>query len=368
MNKSLSIYLDILRFCAAVAVFVGHSQGFILPSIPGFAASHALEAVAIFFVLSGFVIQYVLLEKDKTWKSYVVARLSRIYSVVPVALLATFVVDKIGSHVNPGYYVTVPFYSEASFLSLAGALAFVNELWFAHGVFGSNEAYWSLGFEVPYYVLAGLLTFLPRRRALPAACVFALFLGPKIMLYSAIWFLGAATYRMVSSPRFSLPWPAGILLFLFSILLYVLIRFGLNDFKQGMYAWTGVERTLLSAVYFFCVGIAVAINIFAFSRIVRAIDLSMKSIESPIRWLAGATFTIYLTHEPLLIAFRALSNGVSPSPATGLAGMIAIFCLCMVLAELGERRKNLYRNWISRLLIHIQDIAGLGGRWKSPAP
>ena len=64
MNKQLSIYLDLLRFLAAVFVFISHASTFSggwLWQI----AKLGHEAVVFFFILSGFVIAFVCFEKKK---------------------------------------------------------------------------------------------------------------------------------------------------------------------------------------------------------------------------------------------------------------------------------------------------------------
>ena len=83
MNKETSIYLDAVRFIAALAVFFSHvgariySGGFLWQ-----ANSAGTPAVVIFFVLSGFVIGYVSGRRETSGSAYFVARAARLYSVV----------------------------------------------------------------------------------------------------------------------------------------------------------------------------------------------------------------------------------------------------------------------------------------------
>jgi peptidoglycan/LPS O-acetylase OafA/YrhL len=88
MNKQFSIYLDLIRFTAALFVFISHVPRFSgswLWQLTGF--GH--EAVVIFFVLSGFVISYVVFDKNESPQKYITNRLSRIYSVSIPAILLT---------------------------------------------------------------------------------------------------------------------------------------------------------------------------------------------------------------------------------------------------------------------------------------
>ena len=59
LDPNLSIYLDLLRLVAAFEVVLGHARHFVMPGLPGFISGHTGEAVAVFFVLSGFVIAFV---------------------------------------------------------------------------------------------------------------------------------------------------------------------------------------------------------------------------------------------------------------------------------------------------------------------
>ncbi|UUZ51421.1 acyltransferase family protein [Massilia sp. B-10] len=92
MDKPFSLYLDLVRFVAAVLVVLSHytSHGMFGPAAR--AAYHNLgrESVIVFFVLSGFVIAWTTAEKALTLRQFAVARGARIYSVALPVLLAAF--------------------------------------------------------------------------------------------------------------------------------------------------------------------------------------------------------------------------------------------------------------------------------------
>lgn len=78
MNRETSIYLDLTRFVAALTVFLGHVSGQRLTG--GFLwqfGPFMAEAVAIFFVLSGFVIGYVADSKENTPSVFAINRAAR---------------------------------------------------------------------------------------------------------------------------------------------------------------------------------------------------------------------------------------------------------------------------------------------------
>src|SRR5688500_18002200 len=105
MNAASSLYLDLVRFAAAVLVFLHHwvytrISGTSHTAIGGFGE----DAVMIFFVLSGYVISYVALEQKNSARDYAVNRLARLYSVVIPALVLTVVFDTLGRAIEPSLY------------------------------------------------------------------------------------------------------------------------------------------------------------------------------------------------------------------------------------------------------------------------
>ena len=88
MKPATSMYLDGFRFAAAMIVFLGHVGarhvgGGLFWQLTGYGAT----AVLVFFVLSGFVIAYVSDLKETNGRDYIVARATRLYSVVIPTLL-----------------------------------------------------------------------------------------------------------------------------------------------------------------------------------------------------------------------------------------------------------------------------------------
>ena len=100
-----SIFLDVVRFLAAVMVAVGHlSLNCFTIGWPPVLMSWAEGAVAVFFVLSGFMIRYVTIAKYGDLRRFAIDRIARIYSVVLPAMALTVLFDLTSARVNPGYY------------------------------------------------------------------------------------------------------------------------------------------------------------------------------------------------------------------------------------------------------------------------
>lgn len=342
VNRNISIYLDLLRIAAALAVFIGHAQGYLLPSIPKLIASHSQEGVAVFFVLSGFVIRFVTEKKESNWQSYAFARFTRIFSVVPIALFVTYVADLLGQMRDPAFYASISWYGQMDAISLLRAVTFTNEVWGQSSVFGSNHAYWSLGFEVQYYIVFGLLCFVPKRFAPLAFLTWGLLVGPLIVLYFTLWLCGVLTFELVRSKRFRSRAFGGVLV-VASLLLYAIVKFGFRDYKLSISEWAYIAQLAPSYAYYIAVGLAVVMNVVGMSRLIDGLSLFGPRMEAIVRWVAGGTFSLYLVHQPLLTLGRAILPDYPDRSLAALFAVVLNVVVCYLVAELGERRKNLYK-------------------------
>ena len=76
----------------------------------------------------------------------------------------------------------------------------------------------------------------------------------------------------------------------------------------------------------------------------------LRPIANPVAWLAGASFTLYLLHYPLLHFIAA----ATPWPADHWARRVLVFLLppllALVVAEVTERRHTAWRRAIAVLV------------------
>src|SRR3954469_21106348 len=126
MSAALSVYLDLIRFGAALVVVLSHAWLILFPAVPLHWPGPA--AVIVFFVLSGFVIAYVTDGHDRTLADYALNRLSRLGSVGLPALAFGAVVS---------YFSRFPLFSQlpidrGSLLSAAANVLFVGQIWFVN--------------------------------------------------------------------------------------------------------------------------------------------------------------------------------------------------------------------------------------------
>ena len=349
MNRELSLYLDAWRFTAAIVVLLGHLSGarFTEGLLWQF-GPYMGEAVAIFFVLSGFVIGYAVDHREDSARAYFVARAARIYSVALPALLLTFALDAIGREARPDLYSPEWGYvAEHRAWQFLSGLLFVNQIWGWNTAPGSNLPYWSLGFEIWYYVLFGIAFFAPRPWRMPALVAVAIFVGPRILSLFPLWLIGFAGYRVCAS---NLPGPRlGLALFLGSAIAWI----GYEVFAHPGWRLPLVPAWPLAEGFQsedYLVGALFILHLIGFRAISGTAGRVILPLTRPIRWMAGATFTIYLFHLPVAQFLATLMPWPPGSWMTRIVLIGGTLAALFAIAEFTERRKMVWRRGIEILL------------------
>lgn len=347
MNREVSVYLDIVRLAAALIVFVGHVSGERMTG--GFlwqVAPYMSQAVTVFFVLSGFVIAYVTERREASARSYAASRLARIYSVALPALALTFVLDGIGRSINPSVYSRAwgfePTGLAWQFLS---GLLFVHEIWFSHVTQGSNLPYWSLGYEVCYYVIFGLSLF--TRRWLLWTGLAAAACGPAILAMFPLWLLGVVTYRIIR--RSAVAVRTGALLWLGSIAACAAFEVWATRTSAPM----GRVPQLLrrpELVQDYVVAALFSLNLIGFSAISGLFARLLRYIAPAAQWAAGLTFALYLFHLPLAQFLSAVSPWPLASWQNRAFLLLGTLLGVVVVGTLAERWKGGLRRLFNKML------------------
>lgn len=331
MKKELSTYLDLLRFGAAIVVFVGHlswraiSGGF-LWRLPHYGHS----AVIVFFVLSGFVIQYAADTKERTLLDYSAARLARLYSVVLPALLLTAICDAIGTAHNPNVYFMDR--EDSRVWRLVTAATFLSQSW-GHIDTLSNDAYWSLPYEFWYYVLFAAITFLKGPQRIAATLLGAMIAGPGILILAPLWAAGVITYRLMKRITIG----KTMALCLWAATAAATIGIAMVD--------SPITRTtpFLPSAYSgwdFPLAVAVSANILS----ANFLSFGLAKFHRPVAKLAGMTFALYLFHLPLLHLGAAYLPADMPASVKGplLAG--GTLAMIYLLSRITEGQKHRWRH------------------------
>ena len=196
MTGALSLYLDALRFGAALTVFVSHFSTARISGGLFWQFDYGRTAVLVFFVLSGFVIAWVTEARESTLEEYGLSRAARLYSVVIPAFVLTVALDYIGKEIDPGLYGPEWGHDTAHpVVDYALSAVFLGESWTLRSLPGLNVPYWSLNYEAWYYILFAAATFLRGRRRVGAIIGAALLTGPKILLLLPVWLMGVAAWQ-----------------------------------------------------------------------------------------------------------------------------------------------------------------------------
>lgn len=368
LPKGMSLYLDGVRFVAALAVVLEHVAQYpfsqarpVIGPLMEIMAGRGAQAVAIFFVLSGFVIAHVVRRREASAAEFAAGRISRLYSVIVPALVLTALLDAAGTVIAPGVYAATPLDGPPAALpAYLASLALVNE-WKLFGPIafmpGSNLPYWSLSFEATYYLIAGLLLFARRGPALAASALLLLLAGPTIAALFPLWLLGFGVYRWRDRTS-RMPMPAVAFATTLSLLLVVplLPIASRTPFPHGLFPWGAApyDRFVLTD---YATGIIFAAQLLALHALARRTTARPlpRRAERLVRRLGALTFPLYAIHFPALFFFAALSpfpRDEWPSWLFVLGGVAALTILLTWLSE----------NWRPRLRRALLRTFAAGGR------
>jgi peptidoglycan/LPS O-acetylase OafA/YrhL len=302
--------------------------------IPGHAA------VVVFFVLSGYVIASATLNRPgMTAKRFVIARLSRLYSVVVPALLLTAILLLVERVLFPeSHYPFGPF----RFIFTA---FFLQSIWSLRLSPTINDPFWSLSYEFWYYVLFGILVFTRSwkwKAALVVLC--CLIVGPNILLLLPIWALGVGIYKLRGKFSLSPHWSA--FGFIVALGTTVALVFTLPDYpyKVGEYPFYFSAAFLTDSL----IGLAVSARILFFEQASAAIQFPML-LEKSVRWLANHSFSLYLFHFPLLLFIRTLNIFDPFVWWQGTLEIGLILTIIFTLSEFTESKRPALQKWITLL-------------------
>lgn len=355
----MSLYLDLVRFLAALVVFIVHANYHrFTGGLPLLWRLSDLgnEAVMVFFVLSGFVIAFVANTKERKFKDFMISRFARLYSVVFPALLLTIVLDAAGWHF--GYRELFEQWGYRGQHPLARTLAnlfFVNQLWFLNVRPFSNVPFWSIGYEFWYYVLFAASFYFRGSLKYLGPLGVSVLVGPKILLLLPVWWMGVLVFKITSKNSVSERY--GWLFFLTSLILYFLYTY----VGGHQYVFEKTEQALGASnfaslswsrefVDSYVMGLLVSCNFIGFSAISHRFSSVLRVFERPIRYCASYTFAMYLLHYPLLQFYAAVSYDETTGKTAGVVIVVWTLVSVWLLGFVTERQKGRYKKWFSAAL------------------
>lgn len=351
MDKSYSLLLDLIRFCAAVAVFFYHAEfdqfkvKWLSP-----VASFGHDAVLVFFILSGFVIYFVAATKENSWQAYTASRLARIISVAFPALLLTALLMLAAEHELINLSKTAIDSDEWSILT--HSLFFISQTTFSSsGTLIFNRPLWSINYEVWYYIIFGFALFTSGLSRIIAIAIASIVAGYKIMLLFPIWAMGILLFRTQKIPHKNNI--AGLTILFFCGLIYGTLRalnlddliqeytaryiFGSPSSAQDILAFSKqFLRDYLISLIIFAAFYGAYLCRFMFER-------SLTKHEKIIRACANSSFTIYLFHWPLLTLFANCSDS---SYFILISTIISCYLISLYNNKLWIQLRRLFNSWL----------------------
>ncbi|WNC68452.1 acyltransferase [Thalassotalea nanhaiensis] len=349
MSKSLSIYLDLIRFLAALVVFFSHlasqdiSGGFLWQF-----KNYSQSAVMVFFVLSGFVISYVSENHEKGIRSYSLARISRLYSVIIPALVLTVICDYIGIKINPDFYYNASWpYPEGSQVAhYVLSFFLIQNVWDLNLNPGINGPFWSITFEWVYYIFFGVLFYLRSKVKWLVFLLITLLAGPTILALFPIWLLGGVLYRLQDKPLTNIPdW----LLAIFSLISLVFL-FCLSPTVRDMdFTLSFIERKSILGDYFDA--IMFSLHLYLSKYLIVYCKHYLYKYKKLIRWLGSLTFALYLFHRPILQVLAAIYNGDKSEPTYIFSLIFFTFFIVCTIGRLCEKQKSRIKKLLKSKLV-----------------
>jgi len=357
MRRQYSVYLDLVRFMSAMIVFCSHMTEpvFTGGAIP-YQGTWAGLGVLTFFVLSGYVISFVASTKETTLRSFSISRLARIYSVALPAIVLTIIVDLVS--MKYGWLRTLPDYQYASFPKyLASALTFTNQSAFLSETTFGNAAFWSLDYEVWYYMIFAAFVYYSGWKRAVLLPLLLLLSGPAVLLYLPLWLVGVGIFHV--HQRFSISRQMAILLFVISLTSIVGLR--LTGFDEGLdinakaalggWAERHLHNSQNFASHYLMAGF-VGVNLFA-ANYLPLRPLANEVVAKAVVYCASFTFALYLMHRPLLDVFARLWHHDPSSPLSFVLLGASVLTTVWLLGFVTEHRKKQWRRLFANLLDNL---------------
>lgn len=355
MSRWFSLYLDIVRLLAAGFVVYAHSNvRFLYPEkLP--LAEYAHSAVTVFFVLSGYVVAFVVDRRENTPISYAASRASRILSLSIFAVLLTPIIDSLGRSAAPELYSKlIP--SDYLLVRIVASLVFLAELWTISITTFSNVPYWSLNYEVWYYVLFGIYCFVETSRRWMLIGIICIILGPKIVLMAPCWLAGVLAYRWKLPLKALGTWSA-VALWIISMLAFAgyhhfdLMR-SFSDEIVLKYGGEWLHTQLHFSRYFaadWFLSSIIVVNFIAIRHLANRLPEIDIGYLAWINYVGGLTYALYIIHFPFLYMWGAILNSMEPGGEKYALTVTFALLSVAVIAALGEWLRPRMRRWIQSL-------------------
>jgi len=236
------------------------------------------------------------------------------------------------------------------------SLLFLNQSWLNPATLTMNDPFWSLCYEVWYYIIFGLWLFFRGIYRWPAIIIAAFIAGPAILALFPIWLAGA--WLAANHERLRFSWSTGLaaLLFVTSILVIVAIDalaidHAIKDFlHQHVPGFWRLERSQ-RFVTDFVIAFSILLNIMAFSYMPKKFRAFFSHFRSLFSYLAGFSFTLYLFHYPMTQLLGFYYPNTERSLLYSILALSGLLLACLIISYVTERQLKGWRQMFRRLLL-----------------
>lgn len=385
-NVRHNVNLDFLRGTAALFVLFEHLSKFHFVDINQITNKTALimffylfrnsgsDAVMVFFVLSGFLVGGSIIDTDEknkwSWIKYIIARLSRLWTVLIPALLFTFLLDSLGRSLEhcQGYeglfFKGLKSGPDPQHLGSLSLSSLFENLFFLQTIvaptFGSNGPLWSLANEFWYYLTFPFLYFLFKAKKgenrkylyLLILVGFLVFLPKGILVLGVVWLFGFGAYICVKIEKI-FGFTRSFKFFVLSVTLFLISFFATQDVFQYPYF---LEKLLKH-------GSLPADGLIGFTFAGTVPYLATHNYESKFYkyisgWLSNISYSLYLFHFPLLAFFYfsfILPHFSQPNLLNLLSFCFVFFTVlgyATLMWYLFERHTNKVRKYLENIFLN----------------
>ena len=349
ITQPLSIVLDLVRALAALAVLIGHAKQLGHYSGPypfGLAFQH--NAVVIFFVLSGLVIAASVDRakasgRNQTLADYALARTARILPVALPALAISLAVMVIDAAI-----ATTPIFGEDAHGVPASewlfALAFLSESY--QTAFAPNPPYWSLCYEVWFYALFAVATFMDGWKRAAWLIALAAVAGPNVLLLLPVWLVGVLLARLPAARRVPF-WLALAFVAVAVASLFVMPQFSRPVYRAIHHFVPWRMGFSLFAITDLVLALAMALGFAGLRTLTLGSAPWLDRMAGPIRYAANMSFSLYLLHWPLLKLLRVLREPEN-GPLCFVVVLALILAASAAFATLTEHHRDRVRALLER--------------------
>jgi peptidoglycan/LPS O-acetylase OafA/YrhL len=367
-STGTSVLLDVLRLAAAIVIAGVHlTQPLFSIGWPDL-TDYGKPALVMLFLLSGLVIRYVTAIRRGRMTDFWVDRISRVYSVVVPALAFTIIASYVAMRINPGYYMPNWGANNSNPLLRIGMnLIFMAQSWNLTLDPFSNTPFWTLSYEVFYYVFYAVAFYLAGIRRAFWLIIAALLAGQHILLLLPLWLIGCLAhdvYQRARNPRISLKrvnltflavgvGGAVLVPAIFRLLIYLkgfLTRF--------LWAHHHAPINLHWAYIYYAEGLPTVFVLLWMMLVFERLKVAEKATWVQwVRLLSEATFPLYLLHFPLYALIVAILPNERANAWLKLGMLVLCVTFSALLAKPTVHFKSYLRDLLRKYVFHTPLIA-----------